>query len=80
MGRGRKAGISVSDALEQQLEKAQDKVIKTKAAYENAVDALQILLDKRDAQRKDILWKVIVDSNKSYEEIIRFISDEADGE
>ena len=32
--------------------KAQDKVIKTKQAYDSAVDVLQKLLDKRDAKRK----------------------------
>ena len=80
MGRRRKAGMSVSDTLEQQIEKAQDKVIKTKAKYENSVDALQKLLDKRDAQRKDTLWKAIIDSSKSYEEILRYISDAIDEE
>ena len=39
----------------EQIEKAQEKVIKTKAAYDHAVDALQKLLDKRDSQRKDEL-------------------------
>lgn len=80
MGRGRKAGVSVSDTLEQQIEKAQDKLIKAKATYENTVDALQKLLDKRDAQRKDTLWKAIIDSSKSYEEILRYISDAIDEE
>lgn len=31
MGRGRKAGISTAEVLEQQIEKAQEKVLKTKA-------------------------------------------------
>ena len=61
--------------LEQQIEKAQEKIIRTKAAYENAVDALQKLLDKRDAQRKDNLWKAVINSSKSYDEILRFIED-----
>ena len=42
MARGRK---TAADTLEQQIERAQEKVIKTKAAYERAVDALQKLLD-----------------------------------
>ena len=49
--RGRKASGTIS--IEQQIEKAQEKVIRTKAAYEKAVDELQKLLDKRDAKRKD---------------------------
>jgi len=75
MARGRKAGITAVAFLEQQIEKAQDKVMKTKAAHEKAVDVLQALLDKRDALRKDTLWKAIVDSGKSYEEILDFIAE-----
>lgn len=75
MARGRKAGITAVASLEQQIEKAQDKVIKTKTAHEKAVDGLQTLLDKRDALRKDTLWKAIIDSGKSYEEIFDFIAD-----
>ena len=70
--RGRKATGTVS--MEQQIEKAQAKVIKTKAAYDKAVDELQKLLDKRDAIRKDELWAAIIKSQKSYEEIMHFIS------
>lgn len=73
MPRGRKAG-SVSETLEQQIEKAQQKVIKTKQAYDQAVDALQKLLDKRDAQRKEDLWNAIIKSEKSYDEILTFIN------
>lgn len=72
MPRGRKAG-SVTETLEQQIEKAQQKVIKTKQAYDQAVDALQKLLDKRDAQRKEDLWNAIIKSEKSYDEILSFI-------
>lgn len=45
MGRPRKNNIA--DTMEQQIEKAQGKVIKTKAAYDTAVKDLQKLLDKR---------------------------------
>lgn len=74
MARGRKAGTTTSETLEQQIEKAQEKVIKTKAAHESAVDSLQKLLDKRDALLKNNLWKAIIDSGKTYEEILNFIS------
>ena len=60
--------------LEQQIEKAQGKVFRTKRAHETAVDELQKLLDKRDAMRKDELWKAIVKSGKSYDEILAFIN------
>ena len=80
MARGRKAGVPTTETLEQQIEKAQEKVIKTKAAHESAVDSMQKLLDKRDALRKDNLWKAIIDSGKSYEEILNFISEPLDNE
>ncbi len=76
MARGRKP--LTAGNIEQQIEKAQEKVIKTKEAYGNAVEALQKLLDKRDAQRKDELWEAVINSNKSYEEILKLISDTID--
>ena len=68
--------------MEEQIQKAQEKVIKTKAAYDTAVESLQKLLDKRDAQRKDELWNAIIKSNKSYEEILKYVVEgsEADGD
>lgn len=73
MARGRKTG-TVIGTLEQQIEKAQEKVIKTKQAYDVAVDALQKLLDKRDAKRKEDLWNAIIKSEKSFDEILKFIN------
>ncbi len=75
MARGRKAGTMVA-TIDQQIEKAQEKVIKTKQAYDAATDALQKLLDKRDSHRKDELWCAILKSKKSYDEILGFISAE----
>lgn len=77
MARGRKRA-AVSVTMEEQIEKAQEKVIKTKAAYDTAVESLQKLLDKRDAQRKDELWNAIIKSNKSYEEILRYVVESSD--
>lgn len=79
MARGRKP-VNVSGTLEQQIEKAQEKVIKTKQAYDAAVDALQKLLDKRDAKRKEYLWNAIIKSDKSYEEILKFINADQNNE
>lgn len=72
MARGRKRG-AVSTTMEEQIQKAQEKVIKTKAAYDTAVESLQKLLDKRDAQRKDELWDAIIKSNKTYEDILQYV-------
>ena len=77
MARGRKRA-AVSVTMEEQIEKAQEKVIKTKAAHDAAVESLQKLLDKRDAQRKDELWNAIIKSNKSYEEILRYVVESSD--
>ena len=62
MARGRKRG-AVTATMEEQIQKAQEKVIKTKTAYDAAVESLQKLLDKRDAQRKDELWNAIIKSS-----------------
>ena len=72
MGRGRKQDTDA--ALAQKIEEAQQKVIRTKAAHEKAVDELQKLLDKRDARRKEDIWQAIIRSDRSYEEILRFIN------
>ena len=71
MARGRKA---VPETIDQQIEKAQEKVIKTKAAYDQAVSSLQKLLDKRDAKWKDDLWNAVLKSEKSYDEILQMIT------
>lgn len=76
MARGRKAGTTTA-TIEQQIDKAQEKVIKTKQAYDAATDTLQKLLDKRDAKRKDALWNAILKSEKSYEEILGFVTADA---
>ena len=64
------------DTLEQKIIKAQEKVARTATAHEKAVDELQILLDKRDARRKDEVWEAIVNSSRSYEEILGMIKGE----
>ena len=48
-------------------------VYKTKVAYDTAVKDLQKLLDKPDAQQKDMLWKAILKSKKTYDEILSYI-------
>jgi hypothetical protein len=64
------------ETLEQKIVKAQEKVVRTAAAHEKAVDELQILLDKRDAKRKEEVWDAIVNSPRSYEDILKMIRNE----
>ncbi|MDO4194501.1 MAG: hypothetical protein Q4D24_14510 [Erysipelotrichaceae bacterium] len=70
MARTRKSG---QETLDQKIELAKQKVIKTKAAYEKAVDELQVLLDKKKALQTQDLMKAISESDKTFEEIIQFI-------
>ena len=51
MARGRKPGITIS--LEQQIEKAQEKVIKTKAAYDKALKTLEAELTAKAKAKPD---------------------------
>lgn len=46
---------------------------RAEARYEKAVDALKSLLDRRDEMRKRELMQAIADSDRTYEEILRFI-------
>lgn len=59
---GRTGKKELTETIEQKIGKAQIKVVKTKTAYEAAVSSLQTLLDKRDARRKDELWKAVLSS------------------
>ena len=43
--------------LDEKIEKAQDAVEKAKARYDAAVKELRVLLEKKDAQRKQELLK-----------------------
>ena len=70
MARARK---SSADALDEKIEIGKQKVIKTKAAYEKAVDELQVLLDKKKALQTEDLMKAISKSDKTFDEIMKFV-------
>ena len=75
------ARMTPMDALEQKIEKAQEQVSRTKKAYDSAIAGLSDLLDKRDALRRDELVKAIMKSDKTYEEVLEFLSSgKSDGE
>ncbi len=73
MARTRRTGMEL---LEQQIEQAKQKVIKTKVAYEKATDELQVLIDKKKALQTEDLMKAISKSGKSFDEIMRFIEED----
>ena len=62
--------------LDEKIEKAQETVEKTKARYEAAVKELRILLEKKDAQRKQELLKAVENSPRSFDEIMAFLNTE----
>lgn len=67
MARGRR--IDIDD----RIAAAQEKVLAAKARYEKACEELEDLMAKRDAMRRDDLWKAVVASNRSYEDIVAWI-------
>lgn len=68
------ARMTSMEALEIKIEKAQEKVSRTKKQYDDAIAVLSDLLDKRDALKRDELVKAIMKSDKTYEEVIDFLS------
>ena len=62
--------------LDEKIEKAQEAVEKTKARYDAAVKDLRMLLEKKDAQRKQELLKALENSSRSFDEIMEFLKAE----
>lgn len=71
---GTMARMTAMDALERKIEKAQEQVSKTKKRYDAATARLSDLLDKRDALKRDELLKAIMKSDKTYDEVMEFLS------
>ncbi len=64
------------ESLELKIDKAKMDVVRTKERYDKAVSNLSDLMDKTDAIKRDELVKTMMKSNKSYEEILRFLIEE----
>ena len=62
--------------LDEKIEKAQDAVEKAKVRYDAAVKELRVLLEKKDAQRKQELLKAVENSPRSFDEIMAFLKAE----
>jgi hypothetical protein len=78
MARGkRRIGM---DVIDQQIEAAQDEVIKAKQKYDAATDRLKELLDRKKALQTEELMAAVMKSKRSYEDILRFINSETEGE
>lgn len=59
--------------IDEKIRIAKDAVTRARARYDKTVSLLKYLLDKRDEMRKEELMKAIGSSDRTYEEILRFI-------
>ena len=76
MARGRKR-IDI-EAINQQIEVAQEAVIKAKQKYDAATDSLKELLDRKKTLQVEELTTAVMKSKHSYEDILRYIRSEID--
>ena len=60
----------------QQIELAQEEVIKTKQKYEAATDHLKELLDKKKSLQTEELMTAVMKSKRSFEDILHYINSE----
>ena len=68
------ARMTSMEALDKKIEKEQELVSRRKKMYDEAIAALSDLLDKRDALRRDELVKAIMNSDRTYEEVLEFLN------
>ena len=68
------ARMTSMEALDKKIEKTQELVSRRKKLYDEAIAALSDLLDKRDALRRDELVKAIMNSDRTYEEVLEFLN------
>lgn len=65
-----------SISLEEKIQAQKEVVSKAKDKYEAALEELEKLMKKRDELRNKELLNAYAASNKSYEEIMRFLREE----
>ena len=74
----RNSKSNVLDKLEERIERAQQKVVKTKTAYDEAVKNLKDIVDKKDSIRRDEIASLLINSSRSYDEIVAFLNDSSE--
>ena len=74
-GAKRRNGLEL---LNNQIEMAQEVVIKRKHLYDEATDNLKALLNKRKALQTEELIKAFTKSKRSYEDIMGYINSVSD--
>lgn len=70
MARIRRTGMQLP---ERKIEQAEEKVAKTRAAHNTAVEELKKLTDERKALRNKELAEAIRQSKRTYSEILAFV-------
>ncbi len=71
MARPRRNNVSIDEMIKLQ----EEAVAKAKAKYDAEVGKLKDLLAKRDELKKKELLSAVEKSNKTYEEIMRFLAE-----
>ena len=61
--------------LEEKILKAEESVERAKKRYDSACEELKKLLEEREIIRKEELMSAVMKSDKSYEEIMRFLQE-----
>lgn len=61
-------------SIDEKIEKAKELVIRTKSKYDLAVDELEKLMVKKEELKKQEVMKAILNSDKSFDEIMQFIN------
>lgn len=69
------ARAGCTNSIDDKITKAQDAVVRAKTRYEAALANLEKLMTKKEEMKKEELYAAIGKSNKSYDEIIRFLSE-----
>ena len=72
-GQKRRGRQITAESLEEKISKAQNKLVATKKAYDEAAQDLRDLLEKRDAIRKDELYDKLINSKWTFEQVIKLI-------
>ena len=65
-----------ADKLDAKIEQQKETLEKAKARYEAEKDALAELVKMRNELRKEELMNAVINSDKSYEEILAFVRGE----
>ena len=68
------------EAINQQIEAAQEEVVKAKQKYDAATDRLKSLLNKKKELQSVEIMTAVMKSKHSYEDILRYINSDLEKE